>query len=443
MIPNTVLLSLSTALAVATAQLSGTTGPTTTFIEKKAVKVCDVTDYGGVASTSDDLSGPLQDAINACEGGGLIYIPSGTYGMSGQVTIKISNWAMQIDGVIERTGSTTSGSMFTITSATNWEIFSYTGAGAIQANGYAISHAGYPRIFNVIDNIEDFSIHDLILVDSPGDYIVVEEGVSGELYNLVLRGPFIGGIDGIDIAGTNIWVHDVEVTNGDECVTTKSAAKNFLVENIYCNWSAGCACGSLGADVSVADVEYKNVYSVGSDQMFFFKSNGGSGSVSSMSFTNFLGHKNAYGIYIDSAWTEETLAAGNGVQYEDITFSGFYGDVDSGTSRPPVYLNCPAEVPCTGITVEDVAIWTDSGSEVYYKCENAFGSGACLVDSSGTYEYTSTQTITATPAGWSVTTMPYDLATPPASTASIAIPTYPASFFPGVAPISAIAAYNN
>ena len=38
---------------------------------------------------------------------------------------------------------------------------------------------------------------------------------------MVLRGPFIGGIDGIDISGSNIWVHDVEVTNGDECVTVK------------------------------------------------------------------------------------------------------------------------------------------------------------------------------------------------------------------------------
>lgn len=55
--------------------------------------------------------------------------------------------------------------MITVTDATNWEIFSSTGGGAIQANGYAINHAGDPRILNVIDNISDFSIHDLILVD--------------------------------------------------------------------------------------------------------------------------------------------------------------------------------------------------------------------------------------------------------------------------------------
>jgi rhamnogalacturonan hydrolase len=28
----------------------------------------------------------------------------------------------------------------------------------------------------------------------------------------------------------------------------KSPASHMLIENIYCNWSGGCAIGSLGAD---------------------------------------------------------------------------------------------------------------------------------------------------------------------------------------------------
>lgn len=51
---------------------------------------------------------------------------------------------------------------------------------------------------------------------------------------MVVRGGNEGGLDGIDVWGTNIWVHDVEVTNKDECVTVKvwSAAlehENFLI----------------------------------------------------------------------------------------------------------------------------------------------------------------------------------------------------------------------
>jgi rhamnogalacturonan hydrolase len=66
-----IILSLSALLTVVISQLSGTVGPTTSFLEKKAVAICDVTDYGAVASISDDLSGPLQDAIDACADGGL------------------------------------------------------------------------------------------------------------------------------------------------------------------------------------------------------------------------------------------------------------------------------------------------------------------------------------------------------------------------------------
>jgi rhamnogalacturonan hydrolase len=53
----------------------------------------------------------------------------------------------------------------------------------------------------------------------------------------------------------------------DECVTVKSPSKNILVENVYCNWSGGCAMGSLGQDVDVSDITYRNIYTVHSDQM--------------------------------------------------------------------------------------------------------------------------------------------------------------------------------
>lgn len=65
---------------------------------------------------------------------------------------------------------------------------------------------------------------------------------------MIIRGGNRGGLDGINIWGSNIHVHDVEVSNKDECVTVKSPANNILIENINCNWSGGCAMGSLGAN---------------------------------------------------------------------------------------------------------------------------------------------------------------------------------------------------
>ena len=112
---------------------------------------------------------------------------------------------------------------------------------------------------------------------------------NGEVYNLIIRGADRGGLDGVDIWSTNIWVHDVEVTNRDEwlvqrvylrrcmsaantswvvspsrrvniiysklhaCETlvltgTQSPSNYILVENIFCNLSGGSAIGSLGAN---------------------------------------------------------------------------------------------------------------------------------------------------------------------------------------------------
>ena len=44
---------------------------------------------------------------------------------------------------------------------------------------------------------------------------------NGELYNMIIRGGNEGGLDGIDIWGSNIHAHDIEVSNKDECVTVK------------------------------------------------------------------------------------------------------------------------------------------------------------------------------------------------------------------------------
>lgn len=49
---------------------------------------------------------------------------------------------------------------------------------------------------------------------------------NGELYNTIIRGGDRGGLDGVDVWGTNIWIHDVEVTNKDECITVKVGQRN-------------------------------------------------------------------------------------------------------------------------------------------------------------------------------------------------------------------------
>jgi rhamnogalacturonan hydrolase len=170
----------------------------------------------------------------------------------------------------------------------------------------------------------------------------------------------------------------------------------MLIEQIYCNWSGGCAIGSLGTGTDISNIIYDKVYSVNSNQMMMIKSNGGDGTVKDCVFRNFIGHKNAYGLDLDAHWSSLTLQPGEGVEYRNLTFSNWRGSVSDGTRRAPVNVVCPDGKPCTGLRIEDLSLWTETGTKVLWKCGNAFGTGACLGKGSGNYAV-STVTVTATP----------------------------------------------
>ncbi|PQE28144.1 glycoside hydrolase family 28 protein [Rutstroemia sp. NJR-2017a BBW] len=235
-------------------------GPDTTSSAKWAKKVCDVTKYGAVADGKTDLGPPLLAAFNACKSGGVVNIPLGNFAMSTWVTLSGGTaWAINLEGIIYRTG-TAGGHMIVIQNSTDFELYSSRSSGAIQGYGYVFHAQGTygPRLIRLI-NVTNFSIHDIALVDSPAFHLVLDTVQNGQVYNLIIRGGNEGGLDGIDVWGFNIHIHDVEVTNKDECITVKNPSNHMLIENIHCNWSGGCAIGSLGADTAISKITYNNM----------------------------------------------------------------------------------------------------------------------------------------------------------------------------------------
>ncbi|KAJ6032902.1 uncharacterized protein N7446_008805 [Penicillium canescens] len=435
------LFAIGLAPLLANAYLSGSVGPTTSAATKSANKVCNVLDYGAVADKSTDIGSALNSAWVACRDGGVVYIPPGDYAFSSWVTLSSGkNTAIQLDGILYRTG-TDGGNMIMVKHTTNFEMFSSTSKGAIQGLGYEFHKSGStsgPRILRLYD-VTDFSVHDLALVDAPVFHFSLDTCQNGEVYNMAIRGGDKGGLDGIDVWSTNIWIHDVEVTNKDECVTVKSPAKNILVENIYCNWSGGCAMGSLGTDVDVSDITYRNIYTWSSNQMYMIKSNGGSGNVDNVLLENFIGHGNAYSLDIDGAWSSMSKVSGDGVQLTNVTVKNWKGTEANGAQRGPVKVKCAAKVPCKDVTIEDFAMWTESGSYQVNTCESAYGSGECLKDSEDYTSYTTTVTVKSAPTGYSAATMASDLKEAFGTASSIPIPAIPTSFYPGATPYSSLA----
>ncbi|KAH9862646.1 hypothetical protein IAQ61_010064 [Plenodomus lingam] len=125
------LLAAAAVIAPALAQLSGKVGPLTTLAEK-AKKKCSVLDHGGKADKSTDLAPALLAAFAACKHGGVVVIPPGDYALQTWVDLAGGKkWALQLDGIIYRTGSA-SGHMLLIRNTHDFEMFSSTGKGAIQ-----------------------------------------------------------------------------------------------------------------------------------------------------------------------------------------------------------------------------------------------------------------------------------------------------------------------
>jgi rhamnogalacturonan hydrolase len=167
--------------------------------------------------------------------------------------------------------------------------------------------------------------------------------------------------------------------------------------------------------------------------MYMFKSYGGSGTVNNVALKNFAGHSNAYTLDLDAQWSSMKPIAGDGILYSNMTFSGWSGTCADGHQRGPIKFNCPADVPCTDMQVDDFTVGSNKGDTVEHVCKNAYGSGACLKKGDGG-AYTTTQTVDAASAA--TPTMDGELENGLGLTASIAIPTIRPSFFPGVAAIS-------
>ncbi|KAI9697475.1 MAG: hypothetical protein M1820_007810 [Bogoriella megaspora] len=436
------ILSYLFLIQSAVAQLSGKVGPSTSYTTKASTKTCNVLDYGAKTSGTADIGPIIQKAWTDCAKGGLVYIPPGTYGIQTQAALKGgSASAIQLDGTIYRNGDINGSYFISLTSCTDFEFFSGNSKGAIQGYGYEyLENGNYGARMMRFTNVNHFSVHGIAFVDSPSYYVVFDTCSNGEIFNLILRGiSTLGETDGIDVWGSNMWIHDVEVTNGDECVTVKSPASNMLIESIYCNLSGGTAIGSLGTGTDISNIYYRNLYMNRADACYL-KTNNGDGTVTDITWDTVIVHGGAYILAVNEAWGSSS--GSTGVQINNLRFTNWHG-YNSDNSRPTIRLECDTDVPCYNVTVDNVNLWTSDGSSVKWSCENSFGTGACLragdvkADVSA---YTSVSTISKAPLGraYTTSTMAGDLTTDFPTTKSFTIPAIPTSFYPGQRPSSSL-----
>ncbi|KAH7379816.1 pectin lyase fold/virulence factor [Cadophora sp. MPI-SDFR-AT-0126] len=416
---------LFSSLVQAAAQVDKTTvGPLTPLSSKS--KICNVLDYGAKADNKTDIGPAILSAFSKCasNGGATIYVPPGSYSIATGVNLnKGSAYALQIDGLITLTSNGAfNGNAFVIQNTNDVEVFSSNGLGAINGQGYItrITASGQnARLFRFI-NSKNIAIHDMIFVDSPTFHLVFNSVSNMEAYHITVHGPNLGGTDGIDVICTdNCYMHDIEVTNRDECISVKSPSNNLLIEDIICNQSGGMSIGSLTADITdlstaaaVSNITMRNIYTYQCTQMLMIKTYpGGSGAVGYVKdslFENFWAYDTTYALDIDQYWYNHLTPNTGAIALSSLTFSNWTGTMNKGSSRGAIVIRGSDQVPARDITLSNFNMWTVNGKTVVNQCKNVYGSGYCAGKSTGLplAAFTTSVTSSVAPAGFTAPVSP-------------------------------------
>ncbi|KAH8594647.1 pectin lyase fold/virulence factor, partial [Bisporella sp. PMI_857] len=370
-----------------------------------------------MADNKTDLGPALSSTFSSCIKGNAatLYIPPGSYSIAtGVILTGGSGWAMQIDGLITLTsGGSFGGNAIVIKDANDVEVFSSNGLGAIDGQGYITrltSSRQNARLFRFISS-KDISIHDMIFVDAPTFHLVFNNVKNLEAYRLTVRGPNIGGTDGVDlVCDDNCYLHDIEVTNRDECISVKSPSHNVLIEDIYCNHSGGMSIGSLtangGTPAEVSNIVMRNIYSFQCTQMLMIKTfpggDGVFGYVNNSVFENFWGYDTTYALDIDQYWQSTTTPNTGAVELSGLTFANWTGSLNNGASRGAIVIRGSDQVPLNDILLKGFDMWTINGNKVLNICKNVYGTGYCARADTGAAlaTFTSTMTTTAAPTAY-------------------------------------------
>lgn len=317
------------------------------------------------------------------EAGSTLLVPPGEFLINSNVLLGGSGYTFELQGSITVAFNTNLGG--TMIEWENCNQITVTGNGKIygqgnlwRPNGDLGRYPGRPRLLR-FQNCNNCKVSGIQLINSPMFHLTVI-GNNNEIWNIIVNADIIGETDAFDMSGENNYVHDVQVTNGDECVTVKTPTKNFLAENIVCYHTAGCNMGSFGngaTNAAVSNVYYRNVtmyYSEAGAQIKTYPNN--LGYVTNVTYEDFKLYEVDYPMSVNLFWCPHTKCpdASGTLTVSDVTFRNFQG-TENGNSRPTVLLDCIPGHKCTNINFEQVDITASNGGTTHDSFTNACGSG--------------------------------------------------------------------
>lgn len=185
--------------------------------------------------------------------------------------------------------------------------------------------------------------------------------------------------DGIHIQDTTaIGIYNSEIANGDDCISIGPGCRDVEIDGVTCDHSHGISIGSLGVQNSqacVSNITVRNALIRNSENGLRIKTwQGGSGSVSDISFDNIQMDNTSNCIIIDQYYclTKACRNQTSAVYLSGVSYSNIKGTYNVKT--PPIHFACSDSVPCTNITMSEVELLPALGERVDDPfCWNAYG----------------------------------------------------------------------
>ena len=218
------------------------------------------------------LNYTLQTLVSGDE----VYVPNSTYWLAGGIfASNLINNKFTIDGTLsfsddrEKWPTTNEGDVLECIQLENIENITFTsnGKGTFNGNGKewwgAIDFLKYqenrPRLLHIITS-KNVLVENLLFKDSPYwtfwaedcdgmviRYCDVDARWTNATYHTYLDLQAFN-TDGFDVTGRDVYIHDCNIWNQDDCISVKDGSQHMLFERISCS-GLGLVIGSIGSSI--------------------------------------------------------------------------------------------------------------------------------------------------------------------------------------------------
>ncbi|GJM92329.1 hypothetical protein PR202_ga08792 [Eleusine coracana subsp. coracana] len=238
-----------------------------------------------------------------------------------------------------------------------------------------------------ISNSRGVEVDGVRSVDSEMFHVVVIQCERVTLRGVTVQAPADSpNTDGIHVhMSSHVAVFDARVSTGDDCVSIGPGNSNLWIERVACGPGHGISIGSLGKQQGMAmevvqNVTVKTAWFTGTTNGLRIKTWGGSkrGVVRDVTFMDatMAGVDNP--IIIDQNYCPDDAScpsSSSSIKITDVRYVGIRG---SSATPVAVNLDCSRSSPCSGISLQDVALTYRNRVAKSY-CRNVQGTHLGLV----------------------------------------------------------------